>query len=184
MGLYTQQDPIGLSSGVNLYGYAGGDPVNMSDPYGLDEGCTWAWTWEHGMCPIELEPITVTVDRTPECFTSVCGPEERARPWAQHSGPGESAARGGGAAARAVSAGLQSLARWRTSKNASPLTTPALVAARRGYEVPWWMNLFHGGSNTVKMLLPLGISSQELIFSDGELMTSCGQATSLRTLSQ
>ena len=35
-GQFTQQDPIGLAGGVNLYGYAGGDPVNFSDPFGLD----------------------------------------------------------------------------------------------------------------------------------------------------
>jgi uncharacterized protein RhaS with RHS repeats len=35
MGLYTQQDPIGIAGGLNLYGYAGGDPINFSDPFGL-----------------------------------------------------------------------------------------------------------------------------------------------------
>jgi uncharacterized protein RhaS with RHS repeats len=40
MGLYTQQDPIGIAGGLNLYGYANGDPVNYSDPYGLcPDGC-------------------------------------------------------------------------------------------------------------------------------------------------
>jgi RHS repeat-associated protein len=34
-GRFTQEDPIGLAGGVNLSGYAGGDPVNFSDPYGL-----------------------------------------------------------------------------------------------------------------------------------------------------
>jgi len=31
----TQLDPIGLGGGLNLYGFAGGDPVNFSDPFGL-----------------------------------------------------------------------------------------------------------------------------------------------------
>jgi len=35
MGLNTQQDPIGIAGGLNLYGYANGDPVNYSDPFGL-----------------------------------------------------------------------------------------------------------------------------------------------------
>jgi hypothetical protein len=35
MGLVTQQDPIGIAGGLNLYGYADGDPVNFSDPFGL-----------------------------------------------------------------------------------------------------------------------------------------------------
>ena len=31
----TQEDPIGLAGGLNLYGYAGGDPINNSDPFEL-----------------------------------------------------------------------------------------------------------------------------------------------------
>jgi RHS repeat-associated protein len=34
-GLFTQQDPIGLAGGLNLFGFADGDPVNFSDPLGL-----------------------------------------------------------------------------------------------------------------------------------------------------
>jgi RHS repeat-associated protein len=34
-GPFTQEDPIGLAGGMNLYGFAGGDPVNYSDPFGL-----------------------------------------------------------------------------------------------------------------------------------------------------
>jgi len=34
-GLFTQEDPIGLAGGLNLYGFAGGDPVNFGDPFGL-----------------------------------------------------------------------------------------------------------------------------------------------------
>jgi RHS repeat-associated protein len=34
-GRFTQEDPIGLAGGINLYGFAGGDAVNFSDPYGL-----------------------------------------------------------------------------------------------------------------------------------------------------
>ena len=37
-GRFTQEDPIGLAGGMNLYGFAGGDPVNFSDPMGL---CPW-----------------------------------------------------------------------------------------------------------------------------------------------
>jgi len=32
---FTQEDPIGLAGGMNLYGFASGDPVNYSDPFGL-----------------------------------------------------------------------------------------------------------------------------------------------------
>jgi len=34
-GRFTQLDPIGLAGGMNLYGFAGGDPVNFADPIGL-----------------------------------------------------------------------------------------------------------------------------------------------------
>jgi RHS repeat-associated protein len=34
-GQFTQADPIGLAGGLNAYGFADGDPVSYSDPYGL-----------------------------------------------------------------------------------------------------------------------------------------------------
>jgi len=37
-GRFTQEDPIGLAGGLNLYGFAQGDPVSFSDPFGL---CPW-----------------------------------------------------------------------------------------------------------------------------------------------
>jgi hypothetical protein len=32
-------DPIGLAGGLNVYGFAGGDPINLSDPFGLCPMC-------------------------------------------------------------------------------------------------------------------------------------------------
>lgn len=34
-GTSTQEDPVGLAGGLNAYGFATGDPVNFSDPFGL-----------------------------------------------------------------------------------------------------------------------------------------------------
>ena len=34
-GQFTQIDPIGLAGGLNTYGFAEGDPITFSDPYGL-----------------------------------------------------------------------------------------------------------------------------------------------------
>jgi RHS repeat-associated protein len=39
-GRFTKEDPIGLAGGLNLYGYAGGDPISYSDPFGLCPPCT------------------------------------------------------------------------------------------------------------------------------------------------
>ena len=46
-GRFTQEDPIGLAGGLNLYGFAAGDPVNFADPYGL--------------CPLEVDGIPCTL---------------------------------------------------------------------------------------------------------------------------
>jgi RHS repeat-associated protein len=34
-GQFTQPDPIGIAGGLNVYGFAAGDPVSYTDPYGL-----------------------------------------------------------------------------------------------------------------------------------------------------
>jgi RHS repeat-associated protein len=34
-GRFTQEDPTGIATGLNAYGFAEGDPVNYSDPFGL-----------------------------------------------------------------------------------------------------------------------------------------------------
>ncbi|WP_298095799.1 RHS repeat-associated core domain-containing protein [Brevundimonas sp.] len=36
VGRFLQTDPIGYQAGANLYAYVGADPVNLSDPLGLD----------------------------------------------------------------------------------------------------------------------------------------------------
>lgn len=49
VGTLTQEDPIGLAGGLNLYGFAGGDPVNFSDPLGL-QPCEQGPNGERKIC--------------------------------------------------------------------------------------------------------------------------------------
>jgi RHS repeat-associated protein len=72
-GRFTQEDPIGLAGGMNLYGFAGGDPVNFTDPFGLDPyvNCRPVKNREsYGHCGIRVidseRNIDVTFELSPE----------------------------------------------------------------------------------------------------------------------
>lgn len=39
LGRFISEDPIGIAGGLNLYAYAGNDPVNAMDPSGTDPDC-------------------------------------------------------------------------------------------------------------------------------------------------
>jgi RHS repeat-associated protein len=45
-GRFTQEDPIGLAGGLNAYGFANGNPVSYSDPYGLWADTVKVTHWE------------------------------------------------------------------------------------------------------------------------------------------
>lgn len=58
-GQFTQADPLGVGGGLNVYGYAGGDPVSYADPFGLAP-CAAAQL-EHGWKDVK------TMDGVEEC---------------------------------------------------------------------------------------------------------------------
>jgi hypothetical protein len=54
-GQFTQADPIGIAGGMNAFGFAGGDPLNYSDPFGL---CP-EW-FDHKPCNVSFAGFTLS----------------------------------------------------------------------------------------------------------------------------
>jgi RHS repeat-associated protein len=50
-GRFTQEDPIGLAGGLNVYGFADGDPISNRDPFGLCPGIFGTSPFTLADCP-------------------------------------------------------------------------------------------------------------------------------------
>lgn len=60
LGRFISEDPIGIAGGLNLYAYAGNDPVNGRDPTGLDE--CMAQSPMAGAAGDTLDPVVIECD--------------------------------------------------------------------------------------------------------------------------
>jgi RHS repeat-associated protein len=56
IGRFLQPDPIGYAAGANIYAYVGGDPMNLVDPFGLQDSTS-------------VEDVVVTGERCPQGTT-------------------------------------------------------------------------------------------------------------------
>lgn len=69
-GRFTQEDPIGLAGGLNLYGFAAGDPVNFSDPFGL---CKDPEDPDCSLTKKAVEALKTTVTRAIDAVVNIGG---------------------------------------------------------------------------------------------------------------
>lgn len=75
LGRFLSEDPMGIAAGINLYAYAGSDPVNGADPTGLDP-CGSFQKMVNGKCvedPAKAVPLACISNLADYCAAT---PEE------------------------------------------------------------------------------------------------------------
>jgi RHS repeat-associated protein len=126
-GQFTQIDPIGIAGGLNLYGFAGGDPVSFDDPFGL--------------CCFNTATHAVVAKRVTEAVLF----EAIKSQWSEIESRWNEGVRDI-ASLMAVGGGLQSLAAGAAAAGASPAGRVALEAAKQGKHIPGHNNFIAGRS--------------------------------------
>jgi len=63
LGRFLSEDPIGIAGGLNLYAYAGNDPINRTDRSGLDECAQTPAPMASAADTITLPPVVVCGDQ-------------------------------------------------------------------------------------------------------------------------
>lgn len=85
-GRFIQDDPLGVDGSLNLYGFAGDDPINGSDPSGMDPTCSWVST----VAAVSADDRTLVPVVTVDCRESDGGnpnPSSRGNNTAGPAGP-------------------------------------------------------------------------------------------------
>jgi len=82
-GRFVNRDPIGYQGGINLYGFAGNNPVNRMDPDGTDALVFWGTNVQHG--PSESLRWKEAADGLAKDYNDVQG----ASAYVSHSRPGQ-----------------------------------------------------------------------------------------------
>jgi RHS repeat-associated protein len=135
-GRFTQQDPIGVAGGMNLYGFAEGDPVNFSDPFGLCPPCAGLSSGIPAILSQALSSPFRLTNREKEAMvdalaTGVTGPAGRAGSLFRFGKQAETVEKLASDAARAEARGFGHGVSVTTRR---PTRTPASEASREAVE--------------------------------------------------